>query len=153
MLKNQRFLIDYGYKWLIGNWSIKTHLLWNTLLNIAMSIFQFSNFNFSCNVKLLQITITAHQLMVSPDQSKGQIHRFHRFYLHLHPHPYRHPANLILPLQIVEVFHSLECHQCSSLSIFGSIKSYWQTTFPKASYDRFFHPANFLLYLTNPLCY
>ena len=39
--------------------------------------------NFSCYVKLLQIIITAQQLMVSPDQSKGQIRRFHRFNLHL----------------------------------------------------------------------
>ena len=29
-------------------------------------------------MKLLQIIITAKQLMVSPDQSKGQTHRFHR---------------------------------------------------------------------------
>ena len=52
--------------------------------------FQFSNFNFSCNVKLLQIIITAQQLMVSPDQSKGQIRRIHihiHIHLHLHPHP------------------------------------------------------------------
>ena len=34
---------------------------------------KISNFNFSCNVKLLQIIITAQQLMVSPNQSKGQI--------------------------------------------------------------------------------
>ena len=45
-----------------------------------------SNFNFSCNVNLLQIIMTAQQLMVYPDQSKGQIHRFH---LHLHPHSHR----------------------------------------------------------------
>ena len=31
--------------------------------------YKVSNFNFSCNVKLLQIIITAQQLMVSPDQS------------------------------------------------------------------------------------
>ena len=37
-----------------------------------------SSFNFSCNVKVLQIVITAQQLMVSPNQSKGQILRFHR---------------------------------------------------------------------------
>ena len=30
---------------------------------------KISNFNVSCNVKLLQIIITAQQLMVSPDQS------------------------------------------------------------------------------------
>ena len=48
---------------------------------------KISNFNFSCNVILLQIIIFAQQLMVSPDQSKGQIRRFHRFHLHLHPHP------------------------------------------------------------------
>ena len=46
----------------------------------------------SCNVKLLQIIITTQQLMVSPNQSKGQIRRFHRFHLHLHPHPHRCPA-------------------------------------------------------------
>ena len=34
---------------------------------------KISSFNFSCNVKLLQIIITAQQLIVSPDQSKGQI--------------------------------------------------------------------------------
>ena len=34
---------------------------------------KMSNFNFPCNVKLIQITITVQQLMVSPDQSKGQI--------------------------------------------------------------------------------
>ena len=28
---------------------------------------KFGNFNFSCNLKLLQIIITAQQLMVSPD--------------------------------------------------------------------------------------
>ena len=51
---------------------------------------KISNLNLaiSCNVKLLQIIITAQQLMVSPDQSKSQIRRFHRFHLHLHPHPH-----------------------------------------------------------------
>ena len=39
-------------------------------------------------MKLLQILITAQRLVVSPDQSKGQIRRFHRFHLNLHPHPY-----------------------------------------------------------------
>ena len=43
-------------------------------------------------MKLLQIIITAQQLMVSPDQSKGQVRCFHHFHLHLHPHPYRRPA-------------------------------------------------------------
>ena len=51
-----------------------------------------SNFKFSCNAKLLQIIITAQQLIVSADQSKGQICRFHRFHVHLHPHPHRCPA-------------------------------------------------------------
>ena len=72
-------------------------------------------------MKLHQIIITAQQLMVSPDQSKGQIRRFHRFHLHLHPHPHRPPATQIRPLEIIEAFHSFECHQCS---LFGSIKSY-----------------------------
>ena len=70
------------------------------------------NFNFFCNMKLLQIITTAQQLMVSPYQSKGQIRRFHRFHLYLYPHPHR-PATLILHLQIVEALHSFECHQCS----------------------------------------
>ena len=34
--------------------------------------YKISNFNFSCNVKLLQIIITAHQLMVSPDQPNNR---------------------------------------------------------------------------------
>ena len=34
--------------------------------------YKVSNFNFSCNVKILQIIITAQQLMVSPDQSNNQ---------------------------------------------------------------------------------
>ena len=50
---------------------------------------KISNFSFSCNVKLLQIIIISQQLMVSADQSKGQIRRIHRFHLHLHPHPPR----------------------------------------------------------------
>ena len=58
--------------------------------------FQFSKFNFSCNVKLLQIIITTQQLMVSPDQSKGHIRRFHRFHLQLHPHPDRLQLKLFL---------------------------------------------------------
>ena len=43
-------------------------------------------------MKLLQIIIHTQQLMVSPDQSKGQIRRFHYFYLHLNSHPHRCPA-------------------------------------------------------------
>ena len=53
---------------------------------------EISNFNFSCNLKLLQIIITAQQLMVSPNQSKGQIRSFHRFHFHIPPHPHRRPA-------------------------------------------------------------
>ena len=37
---------------------------------------KMSNFNFPCNVKLIEIAITVEQLMVSPDQSKGQIRSF-----------------------------------------------------------------------------
>ena len=44
---------------------------------------EISNFNFSCNVN------TTQQLMVSPDQSKGQICRFHGFHFSLHPHPHQ----------------------------------------------------------------
>ena len=40
----------------------------------------------------LQIRITAQQLIVSPDQTQGQIRRFHPFHLHLHPHPPCRPA-------------------------------------------------------------
>ena len=40
-------------------------------------------------MKLLHIIITAQKLMVSPDQSKDQICRFHHFHLHFHPHPHR----------------------------------------------------------------
>ena len=50
---------------------------------------KISNFNVSCNMKLLQIIITPQQLMVSPNQSKSEIRRFH---LHLHPHPRCRPA-------------------------------------------------------------
>ena len=50
---------------------------------------KISNFNFSCNRKLLQVIITVQQKMVSADQSKGQICCFHRFHLYLHPPHHR----------------------------------------------------------------
>ena len=47
-------------------------------------------------MKLLQIMISAQQLMISPDdRSKVQICRFHSFHLHLHPHPHRRPATFV----------------------------------------------------------
>ena len=40
-------------------------LIYGITINLVISIFQFSNFNFSCNVKLLQTIITAQELRAS----------------------------------------------------------------------------------------
>ena len=57
-------------------------------------------------MKLLQIIMPAQQLMVSPYQPKGQICRFRRFQLHLHPHPHRRPATMY---KVVLKLHFFPC--------------------------------------------
>ena len=70
-------------------------------------------------MKLLQIIMPAQQLMVSPYQPKGQIRRFRRFQLHLHPHPHRCPATIYkIVLKLHFFFHVWECYDlaCNGLN-------------------------------------